>query len=294
MEPEERLTKRERRERARRERKEQEQARQRQGSQRRLLTIAGTIVALVGIAALIWFTRPEPGTTGITVAAGEIEEAVLSAGCERQDIGALPDDLVAPHIPEEGAPDPEELYPGHPTHHGPHFATTNPVGVFDEPVDERRTTHNLEHGAIVVWYDPDVISDADLAALEGWAADRNRAGFQQRAGTGLIVSPYFRGLDSGGALALRGWFAAVDCDGFDETAADAFLALHYGDRGLGPEARAFAPYPDDVLDLDGSIDEDPFGGGELEGEEPADEDEPAEPEGSADDDAADDTDDEDA
>ncbi len=290
MEPEERLTKRERRERARRERKQEEQAKRRQGSQRRLLTITGTVVALVGIAALIWFTRPEPGTTGVTVAAGDIEEAVLAAGCERQEIGTLPDDLAAPHIPEEGAPGPEELYPGLPTHHGPHFSTVHPVGIFDEPIDERRTTHNLEHGAVLVWYDPDVISDGDLDALEDWAADRNRAGFQQRSGAGLIVSPYFRQLDSGRAIAFRGWFTAVDCDGFDETVADGFLALHYGDRGLGPEARAFAPYPDDVLDVEGSIDEDPFGGGQSETDEPGDAGEPAEPDES-DDDAGDDTDD---
>lgn len=270
MEPEKRPTKRERREQARHERQEREQQQQRQGSQRRVLTVAGALVAAVAIGALIWATRPEPAETGITITAAEAEEAAAAAGCERTEFEFLPQDLAAIHIPEEDAPSPGELYQDLPTTHGPHFGGTEAFGVFDEPVDERLTTHNLEHGTIIAWYDPELLDAADRAALEAWAEERNNGGFGQR-GAGLIVSPYHRELDSGQALAFRGWFVAVDCDGFDETAADAVLALHYGSRGEGPEAPRLAPYPGEVLDFEGPVTDDPFGGEVVEVDEPTDE-----------------------
>jgi hypothetical protein len=145
------------------------------------------------------------------------------------------------------------LYDVRPTHAGPHFDGVNPVGVFSSPQDERLVVHNLEHGAVVVWYDPDLIDRDDLQALESWVEDRNRAGFHGRAGSAVIASPYPVPLDSGKTLAFRAWMAAVDCDGFAEEYADAFLATHYGTRGIAPE-RALGPYPREVLDLDGRPD----------------------------------------
>jgi hypothetical protein len=257
VEPEDRPTKRERREHARRERRQREESQEREGRTRRVLIIAGTIAAVLAIAAVVWFTREEPAETGIAIEPAAAAEAAEMLACDRPDIE--PPTTTA-HIAEEGAPQPEDLYEGRPTHGGPHFANVSPIRITDEPLDERLTTHNLEHGAVVVWYDPDEASAEDVAAAEDWAGERNRGGFQQRAGTGILVSPYpEQPLPTGGVFAFRAWLAAVDRDGFDPDAADAFLALHYGSAGQAPEA-FFSPYPEDVLVFAAPPDEDPFTG----------------------------------
>jgi hypothetical protein len=247
VEPEERLTKRERQERARQERKQRETRQVKEKEQRRWLVIVGVIAAIAGIGALLWFTQEGPVETDIVVAASAVEQAATTAGCE--ELPLAPPQTTA-HL-SEPAPPPEQLYPDRPAHSGPHFAGVSPVGTFDSPLDERLVLHNLEHGAITVWYDADQITPQDRNALESWADERNRAGFHGRGGAAIIVSPYPQALDSGKTLAFRAWLVAVDCDGFDQNVADAFLAQHYGTRGVAPE-RAFAPYPDGVVELDGT------------------------------------------
>lgn len=265
MEPEERLTKRERREKARRERKEQEQHAEHEGRTRRALVIAGTLAGVIGVAALIWFTQEEPAEAGIELEPAAAASASEAAGCVRPDMDPP---ISAAHIPEADAPPPGELYSHRPTWGGPHFENVSPVLITDDPLDERTTTHNMEHGGVVVWYDPDAIDPADLEELEEWASERNRAGFQQRGGAGILVSPYpDQPLPTGGAIALRGWLAAVNCEAFEVDAADAFLALHYGSAGQGPEA-FFGPYPEDVLAFAEPPEADPFTGEQITDIEP--------------------------
>lgn len=265
MEPEDRPTKRERREQARRERRHREETQQREGRTRRALIIAGTVVGVLAVAAVVWFTREEPAETGIAVDPAAAASAAETLACDRPDI---PPPTTTAHIAEEGAPPAEDLYEGRPTHGGPHFANVSPVRITDEPLDERFTTHNLEHGAVAVWYDPDEASAEDVAAVEEWARERNRGGFQQRAGAGILVSPFAeQPLPTGGVFAFRAWLAAVDCNGFDPDAADAFLALHYGSAGQAPEA-FFSPYPEDVLVFASPPEEDPFTGSPIEEVDP--------------------------
>jgi hypothetical protein len=277
VEPEERLTKRERRERSREQRKHQETRKVKESQQRRWLTITGVAVGIVGVAALIWFAREAPAPSDIIVVAGQAEEAAEAAGCI--DPGVPPPTTVV-HIDPAGAPEPADLYPVRPTHAGPHFANWSSVAVFDSPQDERLLVHNLEHGAVIVWYDPDLIDRSDVRELEQWAQNRNRAGFLGRSGSGVIVSPYADPLDSGKAIAFRAWLVAVDCDSFEEPFADAFLAQHFGTRGLAPE-RALGPYPDGVVELEGTpqlpgepaIPADPGETGMDDGEDDEDDDE---------------------
>jgi hypothetical protein len=74
----------------------------------------------------------------------------------------------------------------------------------------------------------------------------NANGFGDTApqtGTAVLSSPYTDpGIDDGKAVAFRAWGTAMDCDEFDETVANAFVARNFGDRGIGPE-RSAAPTP---------------------------------------------------
>lgn len=239
----ERLTKAERRERARRERREKEEAEAKAQQRRRIMTVLITIAAIAGIFSLFWFTREPPAEGDITIARAAAEEAFQAAGC--QEVTATTGGN-AEHL-SEPAPPPEQLYQQFPTASGPHFPATAPIGAFDDPLDERLTTHNLEHGSIVAWY---ASGYAQADEVRAWAEERNRAGFDRGSGAGIIAAPYERGLPPGKNVALRGWGVAVDCEEFDRTVADAFVIDNFGTHGQAPEA-AFGEYPEDVLSYAG-------------------------------------------
>ncbi len=236
----ERPTKRERRERARAERRAREAAAAKKRRQRRALTIVVAVASVAAVAILVAVTRQPPPPRDIVIERAAAADAFSTAGCIEVEVPNLPS---SPHL-EAGAPPAHELYPVRPTSQGPHLGNVAPVGVADR-LDERATTHNLEHGAVVVWYDPD--AQVDAGALEKWATDRNRAGFQLGgAGAGIIVSPYRDDFTSGKAVALRAWGTAIDCDQFDQLVADAFLIERFGTHGNAPE-RGLAGYPGGVL-----------------------------------------------
>ncbi|MDQ4129450.1 MAG: DUF3105 domain-containing protein [Actinomycetota bacterium] len=235
-----RPTKRERREHARAERRAREAAAAKRRRQRRIVTVAVAVAALAAVVILVAVTRQPPAPTNIAIERTAAVDAFSAAGCGEVDVPALPS---SPHL-EAGAPPAHELYPVRPTSQGPHLGNVAPVGVADR-LDERVTTHNLEHGAVVVWYDPD--AGVDGGAIEKWATDRNRAGFDLgRAGAGILASPYRDDFTSGKAVALRAWGTAIDCDQFDPLVADAFLIERFGTRGNAPE-RGLAGYPNGVL-----------------------------------------------
>ncbi|MBW3579119.1 MAG: DUF3105 domain-containing protein [Actinobacteria bacterium] len=242
----ERPTKRERREHARAERREREATAAREERRRRIVTVVVTIAVVAGVAALLVFTREPPAPAGVTISPAAADAAQDAAGCEAVEI---PPAASTQHL-DEPAPPAEQLYAVRPTDSGRHFAITARVATYDEPVDERRTTHNLEHGSVVVWYRPGVLPDEQVSALKDWASARNRAGFQGQGGAGIIVSPWegmFQSSDK--ALAVRAWTVAMDCDRFEEQALDKFLIENFGTHGRAPEA-AIARYPEDVLSFE--------------------------------------------
>ncbi|MFN2557008.1 MAG: DUF3105 domain-containing protein [Nitriliruptorales bacterium] len=235
-----RPTKRERRERARAERRAREAAAAKRQRRRRILTVLVVVASVAAVAILVAVTRQPPPPKNITIDRAAAAEAFTAAGCSVVEVPNLPS---SPHL-EAGAPPAHELYPVRPTSQGQHLGNVAPVGASDR-LDERATTHNLEHGAVVVWYDPD--AEVDVGAIEKWATDRNRAGFDQKgSGVGILVAPYRDAFTSGKAVALRAWAAAIDCDQFDPLAADAFLIERFGTHGIAPE-RGLGSYPDEVL-----------------------------------------------
>lgn len=250
MAEEERLTKRERRERARRERRAAEEERRRRARRNLALGWLGGVVGAVAVGALVWASLTggaEEIDETVVLQPAAVQEAQQAAGCDFLDVPLLP---TADHIQPAAAPPASALYANlRPTHSGPHFPSTHPVGSFTQTIDERSTTHNLEHGAVVVWWDPQRVADGEADQITSWAERLNASGFDQQSGTGVIAAPYEGTMTSGKPVALRAWGAAMDCTSFDETAANGFVATFYGTHGRAPEAR-FAPYPEDVLRIE--------------------------------------------
>jgi hypothetical protein len=249
----ERLTNKQRRAKAREERsrRERERARQRKRDALRNSLIALVVFAVVGGLVYQAYFTGEPGLDdAILVSSDEIESAEQAAGCETLvERDPLPE---AGHFDRNNAPPADLIYPEiRPTHSGPHTAETVPAITGGSPtqLDEMTLTHNLEHGAIVAWYDPAQVDEDTIDEMEEWSSLLNNNGFRNQGGAVIYVSPYEEpGISSGKAIALRAWGTAVDCDEWDETFANGFVAEHYGTRGIGPE-NAFGPYPSGVLEV---------------------------------------------
>ena len=247
-------TKKQRRAQARSERRNrsEREAKQRRWERIRRAGVAG--LSLIVAAGFIWqayFTGPASLDDAILVQSDEADAAHQQAGCQvLAERDPLPD---SSHFEATDQPPGDLIYPDiRPTHSGPHTSQTLPpiTGGTSSQIDEMVVTHNLEHGSVVVWYDPDQIDQGTADEMGQWSRLLNDNGFVGQAGAAIFVSPYEEpGISSGQAIAFRAWGTAVDCDEWDETVANAFVADNYGTRGIAPEATAFAPYPSGVLEV---------------------------------------------
>ena len=282
----EHLTNRQRREQARadRKRREAEAVQQRQRGAWRNGAITFVVVALVGFVVFQAFAnRTDPIEDAILVSASEAEDARGSASCEYVTHEEPLEDRT--HVDNANQVDPDSAYTDvRPTHSGPHTAGVHPV-IPDatSQIDEVSSTHNLEHGTVIVWWDPEQVDASTASEIGDWAETLNASGFRRdEAGVGIISSPYEDpGIDSGQSIAFRAWGVAMDCDEWDETVANAFVLEHFGTEGIGPE-RVAAGFPTGVLAY---AEEDGATGGDDEGATEGDDDGTATDGADADDDA---------
>jgi len=247
----ERLTNKERRENARAERKakEVEAAKKKKTGNLRNGLVTFAIVAVVGAVLLQALTGgPESIDDRIELISTQVEDARLAAGCE---ILAEQEPLEdRSHVDSSNQLNFDAVYTDtRPTHSGPHTVGTHPViADASNQIDEGSSTHNLEHGTIIVWYDPEEVDGGTTSEMGAWAEQLNDNGFSRpQAGVGIMTSPYDDpGISSGKSIAFRAWGTAMDCDEWDEDVAYGFVLDHYGTHGIGPE-RTIAPFPNEVL-----------------------------------------------
>jgi hypothetical protein len=134
-------------------------------------------------------------------------------------------------FPDQGqqhlsAGDPAPSYNSNPPTSGTHSATAASCGIYREAVPDVNLVHNLEHGVVIVSYDPG-ISESERAALEEFGRD---------AGTHVIVTPR-EGMDA--PIALTAWTHLLALESVDLSAMDAF----YGEYAqFGPERGVQCPF----------------------------------------------------
>jgi hypothetical protein len=159
--------------------------------------------------------------------------ATPAAGVDGCDLTAPGVDGPADHLDPVDAPPAAELYAERPAVGGQHLGEWLRAGVYDAPVEERAAVHNLEHGAVAVYHDPELPED-QVASLTDWAEDRNGAGLlDERSGAGLLVAPWEGPLDP--PIAFRAWGVQADCERFETSFADGFVRDHFGEAGDAPE-----------------------------------------------------------
>ena len=175
---------------------------------RNIITVLITLVVIGTVAAVV-ITQREDGAESI---GGDVAEA----GCDEIETfpGAAEEDARG-HV-EEGHEVPYETTP--PTF-GPHSGTTSPTGFFEEPVPEEAYVHNLEHGQIVIHYDP---------AISAETKDKVETLTDQEPDATLAVPT--EGLEK--SVVLTAWGAMQACGEPAQEAVDAFRERF---QGRGPE-----------------------------------------------------------
>jgi hypothetical protein len=168
------------------------------GLDARLLLIGGVLV--VGVVILVVVVLFAGGGAG-----GSLGERQIDQG--------------GGHVADGTAGGP---YPT-PATSGQHWNTPANWGIYTlgNPAVQTQVIHNLEHGGIVIWYQPTQTSEADVTALTNYVQQQ-----VQSAKFKVILSPW-TGADFGHPIAVTAWDWLLYLDGADVDQIRAFLNDHY-------------------------------------------------------------------
>ena len=184
----------------------------------RWIFIALAVVIVVAAAAVgigfIMSGGDEGGDSGAVEGPGN---------CQRQTFPAL----EASHVQE--LPNDYE-YNSIPATSGLHNPQTAIWNLYDEPVPQINSTHNLEHGGVLVQYGSEVPQGAVVRIGDWYQQDTN----------GLIVAPLAEELEEerpelADKVVLTSWTHMMTCSDFDEGAFDDFIDDYRGPQGDAPE-----------------------------------------------------------
>ena len=190
--------------------RKQREALRRKMARRRFYRRAGIVAVVVLVAGggtAYFLTRPDPAE---------------AAGCgEVQTVPAYEGGQDSSHVGEDIQEMPAlDTYPSTPPASGPHASSTQPAGIFDQPPEIGQTIHSLEHGAVIIWYRPD-LSSPELTELQRFYGDITEQDH-------VIVAPYqYEGpagtLPAGKQMVLVAWHKVQACNKVSLDAAKAFV-----------------------------------------------------------------------
>jgi hypothetical protein len=194
----------------------------------RLLAIGGVLVVGVILIILVLLFGSGPA---------------VNAGVQQPDDGTT---HVAVGVDCRAAPqgDPNcgtDPYSSLPATSGPHWDPSGIAnwGVYTTPQPETQLIHNLEHGGVVIWYDPERLDADGIGALEQFVRTQNASGVSGRYK--FIVSPWGGDDPLPSPVVATSWRWLLELDEADTAAIDEFAREHYGiapepNGGPGPPA----------------------------------------------------------
>ncbi|MDP9266092.1 MAG: DUF3105 domain-containing protein [Chloroflexota bacterium] len=214
----------------RRERREQEKRRQQRRKGARTTRPArrggGLVIGavLVGVMILAIVAARAAGVFDPPAKAIDVSSA------ENQpvgDVGQKIADLGNAHIPVGQ----HATYNSVPPTSGEHYAAPAapaPAGVKDSTLPNEVTTHNLEHGGIIIVYNN--LAPADLDQLKSLYRSLSNAGYRK-----ILVEPYPTLSDA--KIAVTAWDWILKLPGYEQSQIIKFVRAHY-DGKEAPEAGA--------------------------------------------------------
>jgi hypothetical protein len=164
---------------------------------------AVAVIAAI-VASIVFAPAPPPSFTALDSTGVEIE------GVETFDNGN-------DHV--EGTVQYEQTPPAG----GPHNAVWLNCGIYTEPQTNENAVHSLEHGAVWVTYDPEVVSGEELDTLRA-----------QLPSSYVILSPY-EGMDT--PIALSAWNAQLKLDSASDERIPTFFEEYWRSQNV-PEPNA--------------------------------------------------------
>ncbi len=177
--------------------------------------VLGAVVAAGVVVAVVLATTGGGGGGG---GGSSVKAAMEAAGCKYRDVKPIPPKNKVNYHADSPKLDSKVKWSTFPPSAGGHYGLWSVWGFYRAPINPRQVVHNLEHGAVVLWWGPKVPSSTvdqleafyrespnsmfgtpiaglgDKVALTAWTGDR---------------ATYYRDGDYGiGHIAV--------CPGFDE------------------------------------------------------------------------------
>jgi hypothetical protein len=184
---------------------------------RRRLPVAGRVVVLllvpVALAGILLLTHRLSEEERRLL--DEAPAAAEAAACTPvQTVPAYPGGFDRAHVGGRDLPTipPLDEYPSVPPVSGPHGGATFGAGIYSSPPPLDLAIHSLEHGAVVVWFDPGSAAEPELEVIRRFFQESGEGGH-------VIVAPYdypaegdAGTLPDGSQMALAAWHHLQLCD----------------------------------------------------------------------------------
>jgi hypothetical protein len=191
---------------------------------------------LLGAAAIVALAAIVVGALVLRGSDSSVAETMRSAGCTYREVEARQ------NLPPDQARHVEELPKGFkynttPPTSGPHHPNTIIWGIYDAPISQLRSVHNLEHGGVVIQYGNRVPGDVAGRMSEFYRADPNGLVVAPRPALGNRISLAAWTFDQARLVedGYQGEGRLALCPTFDDGAFRTFVDEY---RGRGPE-----PFP---------------------------------------------------
>lgn len=119
-------------------------------------------------------------------------------------------------------------YSSLPATSGPHWDPSGLAnwGVYSTPQPESQLVHSLEHGGIVIWYDPEQLDAAGVQALEDYVDRQTASGISGRYK--FILSPWGAADALPAPIVATAWRYLLELETADTSAIDEFARARYG------------------------------------------------------------------
>ena len=184
----------------------------REAMKRNALTIGSAVLVAAIVVVAIVMQRNSGEGPGVSENVGVSPEA---ANCEEIETF---EEQEAAHISTGEAHEP---YNSSPPTSGPHYEIPADLGYFTEQIQPEQLVHNLEHGAIVIWYQPDAPAET-TQALEDIVQQEPQA---------TIATPY-TDIETPYTIVISAWGALQRCEKVSQKVVDDFRREY---QGKGPE-----------------------------------------------------------